>query len=57
MIVSSRDHGKTWSPAIKDIKTPMFPGNKFGGPAFVNNGRDNANAGRLRVCSFNGPVG
>ena len=44
MIVSSRDHGKTWTPAIKDIKEPMFPGNLFGGPAFVNNGRDNANA-------------
>jgi hypothetical protein len=44
MIVSSRDHGKTWTPAIKDIKEPMFPGNLFGGPAFVNNGKDNANA-------------
>src|ERR1035437_4270517 len=43
-IVSSRDHGKTWTPAIGDIKTPMFPGNTFGGPAFVNTGRDNANA-------------
>ena len=43
-IVSSRDHGKTWTPAIGDIKTPMFPGNTFGGPAFVNSGRDNANA-------------
>jgi Domain of unknown function (DUF4185) len=44
MIVSSRDHGKTWTPAMKDIKGPMFPGNKFGGPAFVNTGRNNANA-------------
>ena len=44
MIVSSRDHGKTWTPAMKDIKAPMFPGNLFGGPAFVNTGRNNANA-------------
>jgi len=44
MIVSSRDHGKTWTPAFKDIKGPMFPGNVFGGPAFVNTGRNNANA-------------
>ena len=43
-IVSSRDHGKTWTPAIKGIKTPMFPGDAFGGPAFVNMGRNNANA-------------
>jgi hypothetical protein len=43
MIVSSRDHGRTWTPAIRDMKGPMFPGNNFGGPAFVNTGRDNAN--------------
>ncbi len=44
MIVSSRDQGKTWTPAFKDIKGPMFPGSAFGGPAFVNTGRDNAHA-------------
>jgi hypothetical protein len=56
MIVSSRDHGKTWAPAFKDIKGPMFPGNVFGGPAFVNTGRNNAvsteqwdNGSHLRV--------
>jgi hypothetical protein len=43
-IVSSRDHGKTWTPDINDIKVPMFPGNTFGGPAFVNTGRNNADA-------------
>jgi Domain of unknown function (DUF4185) len=43
-IVSSRDHGKTWTPDIKEIKAPMFPGDIFGGPAFVNTGRDNADA-------------
>jgi hypothetical protein len=43
-VVASRDHGKTWTPSIKDIKKPMFPGAVFGGPAFVNTGRDNADA-------------
>ncbi|SPE31215.1 exported hypothetical protein [Candidatus Sulfotelmatomonas gaucii] len=43
-IISSRDHGKTWTPARADIKAPMFPGHIFGGPAFVNSGRDNAGA-------------
>jgi hypothetical protein len=43
-IISSRDHGKTWTPARDTIKQPMFPGHVFGGPAFVNTGRDNAGA-------------
>ncbi len=43
-IIRSRDHGLTWSPARADIKTPMFPGDAFGGPAFVNVGRNNAGA-------------
>ncbi len=43
-IFSSRDHGKSWAPSIKELKQPMFPGNLFGGPAFINNGRDNAGA-------------
>lgn len=44
MIVASHDHGKTWTPAITEMKQPMFPGAVFGGPAFVNTGKDNANA-------------
>ena len=43
-IISSRDHGKTWTPTRASIKEPMFPGHLFGGPAFVNAGRDNAGA-------------
>jgi hypothetical protein len=43
-IVASRDHGRTWSPAIKDTRAPMFPGSSFGGPVFVNFGRNNAAA-------------
>ena len=33
-----------WVPALANIAAPMFPGSKFGGPAFVNFGRDNADA-------------
>ncbi len=40
-IVSSSDHGQTWTPGIKEIKQPMFPGPTFGGPAFVNFGKNN----------------
>jgi hypothetical protein len=43
-IVASTDHGRTWRPAIKEIKQPMFPGSRFGGPSFVNFGRDNQGA-------------
>ena len=31
-------------PSIKNIASPMFPGHKFGGPAFINFGKNNANA-------------
>jgi hypothetical protein len=43
-IVCSKDHGKTWTPDINDIKEPMFPGYIFGGPAFINFGKNNENA-------------
>ena len=33
-----------WYPSFSAIKKPMFPGHKFGGPAFINYGKDNANA-------------
>jgi hypothetical protein len=36
--------GQWWVPAIQNIAAPMFPGHKFGGPAFVNFGRNNADA-------------
>jgi hypothetical protein len=43
-IVASRDHGRTWHPAITEMKEPMFSGSRFGGPAFVNFGQDNQGA-------------
>jgi hypothetical protein len=43
-IVRSRDCGRTWSPDFKEQlrRGPMFPGAKFGGPSFVQHGRDSA---------------
>ncbi len=43
-IVCSKDHGLTWTPDINSIKEPMFPGYIFGGPAFVNFGKNNEGA-------------
>ncbi|MEK7765153.1 MAG: DUF4185 domain-containing protein, partial [bacterium] len=43
-IIRSRDHGLTWTPSRAEITAPMFPGPEFGGPAFVNFGRNNAGA-------------
>ena len=36
--------GFYWAPAFQNIKAPMFPGHKFGGPSFINFGKNNANA-------------
>jgi len=33
-----------WTPSFANIAAPMFPGHKFGGPAFINFGKNNANA-------------
>lgn len=43
-IIYSPNKGISWIPQRSDITRPMFPGNKFGGPAFVNFGCNNANA-------------
>ncbi len=43
-IIYSTNKGQFWVPALGNIPAPMFPGHKFGGPAFVNFGQDNANA-------------
>lgn len=44
-IFASRDLGKTWDPPPwKTQFKQMFPGHRFGGPAFINFGQDNANA-------------
>lgn len=43
-IVYSANKGFIWVPAFGNISEPMFPGHKFGGPAFINFGQNNANA-------------
>jgi hypothetical protein len=43
-IVYSTSHGKSWVPSLANIGTPMFLGHKFGGPAFINFGKNNAHA-------------
>lgn len=34
----------SWVPGLANIAAPMFPGHRFGGPAFINFGKDNAGA-------------
>jgi len=43
-IVYSTTKGAWWVPALANIAAPMFAGHKFGGPAFINFGQNNANA-------------
>ena len=43
-IVFATEKVNFFIPALKNIAAPMFPGHKFGGPAFINFGKNNANA-------------
>jgi hypothetical protein len=43
-IVYSTNQGAFFVPTLGNIEAPMFPGHKFGGPAFINFGKNNANA-------------
>ena len=43
-IIYSTTKGGWWVPTLGNIAAPMFAGHKFGGPSFVNFGRNNANA-------------
>ena len=53
-ILVSRDHGKTWTPKHEEIAEPMFPGCLFGGPAFINFGRNNEHARDSFVYAVSG---
>jgi hypothetical protein len=53
-IVYSTNHGMFWVPALANIPTPMFAGYKFGGPAFVNFGKNNADARDEYVYAVSG---
>jgi hypothetical protein len=50
----SKDHGITWSPGLGGMGKPMFPGCLFGGPAFVNFGRNNEHARDSYVYAASG---
>jgi hypothetical protein len=43
-IIRCAHNNQLWYPSYAAIKDPMFPGYKFGGPAFINFGQENANA-------------
>jgi len=43
-IVYGVQKGLFWVPSLDSIRVPMFPGHAFGGPVFINFGKDNANA-------------
>ena len=43
-IVYSTSQGGWWVPALPTVTGPMFPGHLFGGPSFVQHGRNNAEA-------------
>jgi hypothetical protein len=53
-IVCSKDYGLTWSPDIKELEKPMFPGRKFGAPCFINFGKDNDGARDSYVYTISG---
>jgi len=42
-IIYSTNKGMFWIPDKENIKEPMFLGHKFGGPSFVNSGKNNEN--------------
>ena len=43
-IVYSNNKGFFWAPTFNTITGPMFPGYRFGGPTFIQFGKNNANA-------------
>jgi hypothetical protein len=53
-IVYSSTKGQFWTPALANIAAPMFPGNHFGGPAFINFGQNNAGARDQYVYAVSG---
>jgi hypothetical protein len=53
-IVASTDYGQTWTPDIREISTPMFPGRSYASPAFVNYGQDNTGAVDSFVYAISG---
>ena len=55
--ISSSWKGANWTPDYKNIEKPTFPGYKFGGPAFINYGKNNENAREQQYTARFYPVG
>jgi hypothetical protein len=53
-IVRSDDYGLSWTPDIKELKEPMFPGRVFGAPNFINFGKDNSGARDSYIYTISG---
>jgi len=53
-IIASSDFGITWTPSLKEITKPMFPGRIFGAPAFINFGKDNEGSRDSFVYAISG---
>jgi len=43
-IVYTKNPGQFWIPTLQTVQEPMFKGHTFGGPAFINCGKNNENA-------------
>jgi len=53
-IVFANPRWNQWNPSYKVIEKPMFPGSRFGGPAFINFGKNNENARDEYVYAISG---
>ena len=53
-IVCCNPQWNQWYPSLKAIGEPMFPGSRFGGPAFINFGKDNENSRDGYVYAISG---
>jgi hypothetical protein len=53
-IICCNPRWNQWYPSFKAIEKPMFPGSRFGGPAFINFGRDNLGARDDYVYAISG---
>ena len=46
-LIKSTDHGRTWTRSAKEnYETPMWPGQRFGGPCFFHYGKDGGRVAR-----------
>jgi hypothetical protein len=52
-LIQSSDRGRTWTrPARENYESPMWPGPRFGGPAFIHYGRNGGAVTRDQADTF-----